>query len=62
MNTKLDKTIIKLLKSSLPDKRSGILEILRKVAVRNKEMMTTNLETFTSIYTELPDGIYDLTF
>ena len=24
-------------------------------------MMTTNLETFTSIYTELPDGIYDLT-
>lgn len=61
MSTKLDKTTIKLLKSSLPDRRSGSLEILRKVAVRNKEMMTTNLETFTSIYTELPDGIYDLT-
>ena len=61
MNTKLDKTTIKLLKSSLPDKRSGSLEILQKVGVRNKEMMTTNLETFTSIYTELPDGIYDLT-
>lgn len=61
MSTKLDKTTIKLLKSSLPDKRSGSLEILQKVGVRNKEMMTTNLETFTSIYTELPDGIYDLT-
>ena len=61
MSTKLDKTTIKLLKSSLPDKRRGSLEILQKVAVRNKEMMTTNLETFTSIYTELPDGIYDLT-
>ena len=61
MSTKLDKTTIKLLKSSLPDKRSGSLKILQKVAVRNKEMMTTNLETFTSIYTELPDGIYDLT-
>jgi hypothetical protein len=45
----------------LPDKRSGSLEILRKVGVRNKEMMTTNLSDFTSIYTELPDGIYDLT-
>ena len=61
MSTKLDKTTIKLLKSSLPDKRRGSLKILQKVAVRNKEMMTTNLETFTSIYTELPDGIYDLT-
>lgn len=61
MSTKLDKTTIKLLKSSLPDRRSGSLEILQKVGVRNKEMMTTNLETFTSIYTELPDGIYDLT-
>lgn len=61
MNSKLTKDAIKLLKSSLPDKRSGSLEILRKVGVRNKEMMTTNLETFTSIYTELPDGIYDLT-
>lgn len=61
MSTKLDKTTIELLKSSLPDKRSGSLEILQKVGVRNKEMMTTNLETFTSIYTELPDGIYDLT-
>lgn len=61
MNSKLTKDAIKLLKSSLPDKRSGSLEILRKVGVRNKEMMTTNLSDFTSIYTELPDGIYDLT-
>ena len=61
MNSKLTKDEIKLLKSSLPDKRSGSLEILQKVGVRNKEMMTTNLEIFTSIYTELPDGIYDLT-
>lgn len=61
MNSKLTKKQVKLLKSSLPDRRRGSLEILRKVAVRNKEMMTTNLETFTSIYTELPDGIYDLT-
>lgn len=61
MSTQLTKDAIKLLKSSLTDKRSGSLEILRKVAVRNKEMMTTNLSDFTSIYTELPDGIYDLT-
>lgn len=61
MSIKLTKDAIKLLKSSLPDRRRGSLEILQKVAVRNKEMMTTNLETFTSIYTELPDGIYDLT-
>lgn len=61
MNSKLTKKQVKLLKSSLPDRRRGSLEILQKVAVRNKEMMTTNLETFTSIYTELPDGIYDLT-
>lgn len=61
MSIKLTKDEIKLLKSSLPDKRRGSLEILQKVGVRNKEMMTTNLETFTSIYTELPDGVYDLT-
>ena len=61
MISKLTKDAVKLLKSSLPDRRRGSLEILQKVAVRNKEMMTTNLETFTSIYTELPDGIYDLT-
>ena len=61
MISKLTKNAVKLLKSSLPDRRRGSLEILQKVAVRNKEMMTTNLETFTSIYTELPDGIYDLT-
>ena len=33
MNSKLTKDSIKLLKSSLPYKRSGNLEILRKVAV-----------------------------
>ena len=57
MNSKLTKKQVKLLKSSLPDRRRGSLEILQKVAVRNKEMMTTNRETFTSIYTELPHGI-----
>lgn len=60
-SSKIDKTAVKLLKSSLPSMRRGSLEILRKVGVRNKEMMTTDLETFTTIYTELPDGIYDLT-
>lgn len=60
LSHRLTKEQVKLLKSSLPDKRRSSIEILQKVCVRNKEMITTDLERCSIIYTELEDGMYDL--